>query len=103
MSRPTVANILSSAVSADGAALDSHSDKRMAIHERISTRVATVGVIGLGYVGLPLARAFSNAGFPVLGFDVDDDKVNQLNRGDSYFKHIPASDIQRMRQQRFEA
>ena len=48
-----------------------------------------VGVIGLGYVGLPLARAFSMAGTKVLGFDIDPDKVNSLNSGRSYIRQIP--------------
>jgi UDP-N-acetyl-D-glucosamine dehydrogenase len=49
-----------------------------------------VGVIGLGYVGLPLVRAFVKAGLPVLGFDVDQSKIDALQKGQSYIKHIPA-------------
>src|SRR5690348_4576906 len=45
---------------------------------RISARTATVGIIGLGYVGLPLARAFTNAGLRVIGFDIDTSKVTKL-------------------------
>ena len=56
--------------------------------QRISARSATVGVIGLGYVGLPLALVFEEAGFPVLGFDVDTEKPAALHRGESYIKHI---------------
>src|SRR5438034_9631718 len=70
---------------------------------RISARQATVGVIGLGYVGLPVARAFVSAGFRVIGFDIDPAKVERLNRGESYIGHIPAATIQAMRAQRFEA
>ena len=55
---------------------------------RIESRSATVGVIGLGYVGLPLALLFSESGFPVIGFDVDPDKPAKLNRGESYIRHI---------------
>ena len=55
---------------------------------KISSRTATVGVIGLGYVGLPLALVFEEAGFPVLGFDVDPKKPEALHRGESYIKHI---------------
>lgn len=47
-----------------------------------------VGIIGLGYVGLPLARAFAAAGFPVLGFDTDPQKVERLRNGESYIGHI---------------
>lgn len=54
----------------------------------IATRSARVGVIGLGYVGLPLALVFEEAGFPVLGFDVDSKKPEALLRGESYIKHI---------------
>lgn len=55
---------------------------------RIEARTATVGIIGLGYVGLPLALVFEEAGFPVLGFDVDPKKPESLHRGESYIKHI---------------
>ncbi len=47
-----------------------------------------VGIIGLGYVGLPLAREFLKKGFNVIGFDVDEKKINSLNSGKSYIKHI---------------
>jgi UDP-N-acetyl-D-mannosaminuronate dehydrogenase/intein/homing endonuclease len=56
--------------------------------ERIERRTARVAVIGLGYVGLPLAETFAWAGYPVLGFDVDADKVAKLKRGESYIGHI---------------
>ncbi len=57
--------------------------------ELIQQRSARVGVIGLGYVGLPLVETFTTAGFPVTGFDVDRTKVDQLNLGKSYIAHIP--------------
>lgn len=56
--------------------------------QRIERRQALVGVIGLGYVGLPLALLFEEAGFPVLGFDVDPEKPRLLMRGESYIRHI---------------
>lgn len=56
--------------------------------ELIRTREARVGVIGLGYVGLPLVLLLEEAGFPVLGFDVDTTKTEMLNRGESYIRHI---------------
>jgi UDP-N-acetyl-D-glucosamine dehydrogenase len=59
------------------------------LRQRIEARTANVGIIGLGYVGLPLARAFAGAGFSVHGFDVDQNKIDQLNRGESYLKQIP--------------
>ncbi len=56
--------------------------------EKIATRTAVVGVIGQGYVGLPLALVFREAGFRVIGFDLDPVKVEALGRGESYIKHI---------------
>ncbi len=56
--------------------------------EKINSRVAVVGVIGLGYVGLPLAIEFCRSGFPVVGFDVDEEKVKLLRECKSYIKHI---------------
>ncbi len=58
------------------------------LREKIQNRTATVGVLGLGYVGLPLLRAFFDAGFPVLGFDVDPAKIDALRRGENYLKHL---------------
>lgn len=56
--------------------------------ERIHQRTAVVGVIGMGYVGLPLALLFAERNFPVLGFDVDGRKIETLERGGSYIRHI---------------
>lgn len=61
--------------------------------EKINSKTASIGVIGLGYVGLPLAIRFSTVGFRVIGFDIDQRKVNRLNHGESYLMHIPTSDI----------
>ncbi len=61
--------------------------------EKIKNREAKVGIIGLGYVGLPLAREFLNQGFTVVGFDIDEKKVDKINRGLSYIKHIPSDFI----------
>jgi len=61
--------------------------------ELIRTKQARIGVIGLGYVGLPLVRAFTAAGFRCLGFDVDQTKVDKLKAGRSYIKHIDSSAI----------
>lgn len=57
---------------------------------RIRDRTARVGIVGLGYVGLPLVRAFRAKGLSVLGFDIDQEKVDQLNAGRSYIRHISA-------------
>ncbi|HEX8154624.1 MAG TPA: nucleotide sugar dehydrogenase [Thermoanaerobaculia bacterium] len=66
-----------------------------ALLESIRTRSARIGVIGLGYVGLPLVLLFEESGFPVLGFDVDANKTAALNRGESYIRHIGVDRIQR--------
>ncbi|MFH1747003.1 MAG: nucleotide sugar dehydrogenase [Planctomycetota bacterium] len=58
--------------------------------EKIRSHKALVGVIGLGYVGLPLVREFCNSGFSVIGFDVDPKKVSQLKSGQTYIEHLPA-------------
>ncbi len=55
--------------------------------------VKSVGVVGLGYVGLPLMLAFCKAGLRVVGFDIDPMKPERLRRGETYIKHIPASDV----------
>src|SRR5689334_3711138 len=70
---------------------------------RIGARLARVGIIGLGYVGLPLARSFASAGFPVLGFDIDPGKVERLHAGESYLRHIPAADVRIMLGKGFQA
>jgi UDP-N-acetyl-D-glucosamine dehydrogenase len=60
---------------------------------RIELRTARVCVVGLGYVGLPLAETFASAGYPVLGFDIDPDKVRKLKMGRSYIGHIASDRI----------
>ncbi|MFG0256039.1 MAG: nucleotide sugar dehydrogenase, partial [Rhodopirellula sp. JB053] len=60
---------------------------------KIQSKTATIGVVGLGYVGLPLALAYSGDGFPTVGFDIDENKTAALNSGESYIKHIAAEAI----------
>lgn len=74
-----------------------------ALLQRIQDRRAVVGIIGLGYVGLPLARAFAQNRFRVLGFDIDTSKVTKLNAGQSYIQQIPSATIRSMRDHGFEA
>jgi UDP-N-acetyl-D-glucosamine dehydrogenase len=69
------------------------SDQREEILRKIQARSARVGVIGLGYVGLPLALRFEESGFPVVGFDVDLAKPRALQRGESYIRHIGAGRV----------
>ncbi|MBS2026486.1 MAG: nucleotide sugar dehydrogenase [Deltaproteobacteria bacterium] len=64
--------------------------------DRIQAREARVGVVGLGYVGLPLGMAFAEAGFPVVGLDVDASKVEKVTRGESYIKHIPSAPLAKL-------
>ncbi len=70
---------------------------------RIASRDVRIGIVGLGYVGLPLALLFSSEGFAITGFDIDDEKVDILNRGESYIVRIPAADIQAARDHGFRA
>ncbi|MHC4065902.1 MAG: nucleotide sugar dehydrogenase [Planctomycetota bacterium] len=72
--------------------------------QAIAQRTAPVGIVGMGYVGLPLMRTFSQAGFGCVGLDVDPQKVRQLNAGKSYIKHIDSGFVKKLRAEgRFEA
>ena len=61
------------------------------LEEKIRDKTARVGVIGMGYVGLPLAVEFAKAGFPVTGIDKDQSKVDRLNQGESYIGDVPTA------------
>jgi len=93
--------------SASSPASDVAASGRKAHHavllSKIESGTVRVGIIGLGYVGLPLARAFSDRGIAVLGFDVDPLKIVKLERGQSYIGHIPDAIIREMKLRRFEA
>ena len=65
----------------------------MNLKEKIEARRARVGVIGLGYVGLPLAVEFARAGFDVTGFDVDASKITEINAGRSYIGDVSSADV----------
>jgi UDP-N-acetyl-D-glucosamine dehydrogenase len=72
--------------------------------EKIESRKARVCIVGLGYVGLPLAQTFIRAGYSVLGFDIDAEKVKKLMLGQSYIGHIPSAQVQEIvKTGRFEA
>jgi len=60
---------------------------------KIENKNASIGIIGLGYVGLPLAIRFSQEKYKVIGFDIDEKKINQINDGKSYIQHIPSEEI----------
>src|ERR1700680_2710041 len=68
-----------------------------ALIARFRDRSAKIGVIGLGYVGLPLVRTIAERGFSVLGFDLDPAKVERLNAGDSYIRHVSGDSIAALR------
>jgi len=65
----------------------------MNLHQKIASRQAVVAVIGLGYVGLPVAVVFAQAGFRVIGLDIDEERIEAINRGESYISDVPASQI----------
>jgi UDP-N-acetyl-D-glucosamine dehydrogenase len=71
--------------------------------QKLKDKSATVGVIGLGYVGLPLMAAFHRAGLKVIGFDVDPRKIELLHRGENYLKHLGANLVRDMLGSRFDA
>jgi len=72
--------------------------------ERIEAKDVIAGVIGLGYVGLPLTLALVDRGFRVIGFDVDDHKIATLKEGKCYIKHLQEARVQAMtRSEKFEA
>ncbi|MHC4353020.1 MAG: nucleotide sugar dehydrogenase [Planctomycetota bacterium] len=64
--------------------------------KKVENKKVVVGVLGLGYVGLPLAREFASAGLKVVGFDIDEKKVKILNSGRSIIKHVPHSQVKKM-------
>ena len=68
-------------------------DRLRELGDRIAARDVRIGVIGLGYVGLPLALEFAKRGFRVTGFDVNRAKVEALQKGDSYIEDVPAAEV----------
>ncbi len=75
-----------------------------ALKEKIESKTARVGIVGLGYVGLPLATEFAKAGFHVTGIDVQNSKVDGLNRGESHVQDVPSDEVaQLVRAKRFHA
>jgi UDP-N-acetyl-D-glucosamine dehydrogenase len=71
--------------------------------QKLKDKSARIGIVGLGYVGLPLALRFSDAGFAVSGLDIDPDKVKALNAGRSYIAQIPAERIAKAVKAKFQA
>jgi UDP-N-acetyl-D-glucosamine dehydrogenase len=82
----------------------SANDLLTALCSKFAGKTAEVGVIGLGYVGVPLALLFSRSGFSTTGFDIDPDKVAKLERGETYIRHIASEAIAaETEQKRFRA
>src|SRR5215470_2052184 len=75
---------------ATGAAAATWAD---ALTQKIATKTAKVGIVGLGYVGLPLAVEFAKAGFEVTGVDLLESKVARINAGDSYVQDVPSQEV----------
>lgn len=71
--------------------------------QKFADKTAKIGIVGLGYVGLPLMLRYVDIGFKVLGFDIDAEKVEKLNKGQSYIEHIPSEKIADARKNLFEA
>lgn len=79
------------------------SQQKLASVAKFKNKEALIGIVGLGYVGLPLMLRYNAIGYQVLGIDIDEDKVGKLNAGESYIEHIPAEKIETARQSGFEA
>lgn len=88
----------------DSHARNQRSDTLSDLQSKIDNKTATVGVVGLGYVGLPLISAFCQSGFKTVGFDVDQKKIDQLSSGENYLKHYgPELITDMLETERFEA
>ena len=67
---------------------------KQAIINKLRKQTAIIGIIGLGYVGLPLSLRYAEAGYKVVGFDIDPGKTRKLNQGKSYIRHISNKKVQ---------
>lgn len=76
---------------------------KQSLIDRLNDKSAVIGILGLGYVGLPLMIRYAEVGYKVLGIDIDQDKIDALNRGASYIEHIPDKKIQSSLEKGFEA
>jgi len=79
----------------DGLAAETNIAAAVDLRKAIDARTSVIGIVGLGYVGLPLALTFAENGFTVLGFDIDSNKVESLNAGRNYIKHLDTARLAR--------
>src|SRR3989475_11701210 len=84
-------------------AISLNEGKLRSLELKLANRTANVGIVGLGYVGLPLALLFADADVRVTGFDVDAQRVEKLCRGESYIYRVPSSEVQLARMKQFSA
>ena len=77
--------------------------KDLSLESMIEKNESKIGIIGLGYVGMPLTLRFSEVGFKTFGFDVDNKKINSLNKKKSYIDHISDESIEALYEQDFSA
>jgi len=82
---------------------ENKSNIRSVLLDKLNQKTATIGIVGLGYVGLPLMLRYIEVGYRVLGFDIDTGKVARLNAGESLIEHIPSKTIDHARQHGFVA
>jgi UDP-N-acetyl-D-glucosamine dehydrogenase len=90
-------------MTASAALIQSNRNLQDELLARIAARNFRIGIVGMGYVGLPLALLFSEQGLPVTGFDIDAQKISALNSGSSYIIRIPETEIQSARGRGFSA
>ncbi len=76
---------------------------KTALIQKLNSKEATIGIVGLGYVGLPLMLRYNAVGYRVLGIDIDQGKVSALNEGRSYIEHIASDKVRQARESGFEA
>lgn len=80
--------------------LSSHATHQAELLEKLRSRQALIGIVGLGYVGLPLLLTYAEVGYRVLGLDIDQAKADAINRGQSYIQHIDGERVAQAQQQR---
>lgn len=76
---------------------------KQSLLDKLNSKTGVIGIVGLGYVGLPLVLRYSEVGYRVVGFDIDQSKIDHIEAGTSYIEHIPAAAIARAVEQGFEA